>query len=175
MFSSMTMASSTTKPTEMVSAISDRLSRLKPTRYITAAVPSSASGTVTPGISVAGTLRKKTKITITTSAMVSSRVNSTSSTEALMFCVRSTSTLTCTAGGSAASNTGSAARMRATVSTTLAPGTLNTPSTMARPLIGALSVRLAPAPENAHAACLTSSGPVTARPTSRTRIGAPFL
>ena len=37
MFSSITMASSTTKPTAMVSAISDRLSRLKPSTYITAA------------------------------------------------------------------------------------------------------------------------------------------
>ena len=36
MFSMTTMASSTTKPVEMVSAISERLSRLKPSRYITA-------------------------------------------------------------------------------------------------------------------------------------------
>jgi hypothetical protein len=89
MFSSITIASSTTKPTEIVSAISERLSRLKPTRYMTAAVPSSASGTVTLGISVAGTLRRKTKITITTSAIVSISVNSTSCTEARIVCVRS--------------------------------------------------------------------------------------
>ena len=37
----------------MVSAISDRLSRLKPSTYITANVPTSESGTVTAGISVA--------------------------------------------------------------------------------------------------------------------------
>ena len=37
MFSTTTMASSTTKPTAMVSAISDRLSRLKLSRYIAAA------------------------------------------------------------------------------------------------------------------------------------------
>ena len=36
MFSSTTIASSTTKPVAMVSAISDRLSRLKPSRYIAA-------------------------------------------------------------------------------------------------------------------------------------------
>jgi hypothetical protein len=41
------------------------------------------------GISVAATLRRNTKITITTSAMVSTRVNSTSSTEARMVWVRS--------------------------------------------------------------------------------------
>ncbi len=39
------MASSTTKPVEMVSAISDKLSRLKPSKYITAKVPTSDSGT----------------------------------------------------------------------------------------------------------------------------------
>ncbi len=35
MFSIMTMASSTTKPVEMVSAMSERLFRLKPSKYIT--------------------------------------------------------------------------------------------------------------------------------------------
>ena len=45
MFSTTTMASSTTKPTEMVAAISERLSRLKPATYMTVAAPSSDSGT----------------------------------------------------------------------------------------------------------------------------------
>ncbi len=53
MFSIMTMASSTTNPVEMVSAISDRLSRLKPSRYMTPNVPISDSGTDSDGISVA--------------------------------------------------------------------------------------------------------------------------
>ena len=44
MFSSMTIASSTTKPTESVSARSERLSRLKPNRYIAAKVPMMAMG-----------------------------------------------------------------------------------------------------------------------------------
>ena len=39
MFSIITIASSTTKPVEIVSAINDRLSRLNPSRYITANVP----------------------------------------------------------------------------------------------------------------------------------------
>ena len=89
MFSTTTMASSTTKPTEIVSAISDRLSRLKPHRYIVANEPSSASGTVMPGMSVAQKLRRNSRITITTRKMVSSRVNSTSSTEARIVVVRS--------------------------------------------------------------------------------------
>ena len=44
MFSITTMASSTTKPVEIVSAISERLSMLKPNRYITAKVPISEDG-----------------------------------------------------------------------------------------------------------------------------------
>ncbi len=133
MFSSITMASSTTKPTAMVSAISERLSRLYPTRYITATVPSRASGTVALGISVAGTLRRKMKITSTTSAMVSISVISTSCTEARIVCVRSTSVLTCTVGGIAASRRGNAFLIRSTVSMTLAPGCLVITRIMPRP------------------------------------------
>ena len=44
MFSITTMASSTTNPVAMVSAISERLSRLKPSRYMTAKVPISETG-----------------------------------------------------------------------------------------------------------------------------------
>ena len=46
----MTMASSTTKPVEMVRAISERLLRLKPRRYMTPKVPTSESGTATLGM-----------------------------------------------------------------------------------------------------------------------------
>ena len=51
MFSSTTMASSTTKPVAIVSAISERLSRLKPSRYIAPNVPISDTGTATVGMS----------------------------------------------------------------------------------------------------------------------------
>ena len=57
------------------SAIRDRLSRLYPSTYITAKVPTSAYGTATLGIIVAHRLRKKIKMTITTRAMVSINVN----------------------------------------------------------------------------------------------------
>ena len=63
----MTIASSTTKPVAIVSAISDRLLRLNPARYMTASVPTSDSGTDRLGIRVADGLRKNRKITITTS------------------------------------------------------------------------------------------------------------
>ncbi|MNE72748.1 hypothetical protein D3C80_1687150 [compost metagenome] len=54
------MASSTTKPVAMVSAISVRLLMEKSRKYMTAKVPTRESGTATLGIMVAGTLRRKT-------------------------------------------------------------------------------------------------------------------
>ena len=69
--------------------MSDRLSRLKPARYIKAKVPTSAKGTVTLGIMVAERLRRNRKITKTTSAMVNIKVNCTSLTEARIVVVRS--------------------------------------------------------------------------------------
>ena len=53
MFSSTTIASSTTKPVEIASAISDRLSSVYPKRYITPNVPISDSGTAMLGMMVA--------------------------------------------------------------------------------------------------------------------------
>ncbi len=58
MFSIITMASSTTNPVAIVSAISERLLRLKFARYMTAKVPMSDSGTDRLGMMVAGTLRR---------------------------------------------------------------------------------------------------------------------
>ena len=52
-FSSTTMASSTTKPVASVSASSDRLSRLKPKKYMPAKVPMAATGSTTAGMKVA--------------------------------------------------------------------------------------------------------------------------
>jgi hypothetical protein len=90
MFSIITMASSTTNPVEIVSAISERLSRLNPIRSITPNVPIIASGSATLGMTVAQNFRRKTKITITTRATVSTSVNCTSATEARMvWCGRS--------------------------------------------------------------------------------------
>ncbi len=68
MFSTTTMASSTTKPVAMISAISDRLFRLKSHRYTTAKVPISETGTARLGISVARPLRRNRKTTRITSA-----------------------------------------------------------------------------------------------------------
>ena len=53
MFSITTIASSTTKPVEIVKAIKERLSSEYPHRYITPNVPTRESGTATLGITVA--------------------------------------------------------------------------------------------------------------------------
>src|ERR1039458_7867889 len=63
MFSITTIASSTTKPVEMVNAMRERVSMLKSNRYITAKVPISETGTATVGISVARQLRRNMKTT----------------------------------------------------------------------------------------------------------------
>ncbi len=122
MFSIMTIASSTTKPVAMVSAIRVRLLMLKPARYITPKVPTSDNGTAMPGISVPVAVRRNRKIATTTSATAPSSSNCTSRTEARMVTVRSVSTATSTAAGSAARNCGNSRLMRSTTSITLAPG-----------------------------------------------------
>ena len=81
---------------------------------------------------VAQTLRRNSRITITTSAMVSASVNSTSRTEARMVVVRSRMVSTFIAGGMVAVSRGSCALIWSTVSMTLAPGCLKTTSRMLR-------------------------------------------
>ncbi len=122
MFSIMTMASSTTKPVAIVSAISDRLSRLKPTRYITPSVPTSDSGTERLGMMVPGSVRRNRKITTTTRTTESASSNSTSATEARMVTVRSENTPTSTAAGIVEVICGSKVLMRSTTWMMLAPG-----------------------------------------------------
>ena len=68
MFSIITMASSTTKPVPMVSAISDRLSSEKPQNHITPKVAISDSGSATPAMMVARMVRRNTSTTMMTSA-----------------------------------------------------------------------------------------------------------
>ena len=120
MFSIMTMASSTTKPTEIASAISDRLSIEKPASHIPAQVPASASGTETPAAIVGVSRRRKTNTTSMTRKAVASRVNCMSSTLARMVPVRSTSVEISTPPGSHCFSSGNSALTRSTVSMTLA-------------------------------------------------------
>src|SRR3979411_1321193 len=89
MFSIITIASSTTKPVEIVIAISVRLLRLYPSRYIAANVPTSDSGTATLGMTVADGLRQNRKIAVATGGVVGMSSNCTSRTDARMVAVRS--------------------------------------------------------------------------------------
>ena len=81
MFSNITIASSTTKPTDNVSASRDMLSTVKPSAYITANVPMIDIGNAKLGISVAEAFRRKRKITNTTRAIARNKLNFTSSTD----------------------------------------------------------------------------------------------
>ena len=131
MFSIITMASSTTKPIEMVSAISEKLSSAKPSAHIAASVPAMDSGTVTPAATVGIRRRMNTTTTISTRATVISMVHCTSSTLARMVVVRSDSTVSFTSGGIHACNCGRAASTASVVSMTLAPEDLVSVSRMA--------------------------------------------
>ena len=122
MISIITIASSTTKPALIVSAISDRLSRLKPHSAITPKVPISDSGKVIAGIIVAHSFLRNKKMTRTTRAIVISNVERTSWIEARIVSVRSARTVSETVAGRASRRCGKSARTRSTVSTTLAPG-----------------------------------------------------
>ena len=93
MFSSITIASSTTKPTDRVRAIRVILLTEKPRPYIAANVPIIESGRARLGITVAEILRRNKKMTRITRAIVSSKVNLTSATESLIDSVRSKSML----------------------------------------------------------------------------------
>src|ERR1700732_2119030 len=95
MFSSTTIASSTTNPVEIVSAINERLSRLYPHKYITPDVPTRDTDTDTLGIMVAQKLRRKTNTTKITSSTEINKLISTSRMDDRIVVVRSTITHIC--------------------------------------------------------------------------------
>ena len=113
-------------------------------------------------MTVAGTLRRNRKITITTSATASISSNCTSDTEARIVVVRSVSSDTSTLPGSVSFNCGSSALARLTTSITLAPGWRCTFRMMAGVVLD-------------QAASLLFSAPSTICATSVRRMGAPFL
>src|ERR1700685_4233635 len=122
MFSITTIASSTTNPVEIVSAIKERLSIEYPSKYITPKVPISDTGTATAGMAVAQKLCRKAKITTITRTMEISRLISTSRTELRIVIVRSDAVLSLIDGGIDARSTGSSAFTRSTVSMMFAEG-----------------------------------------------------
>ena len=92
MFSSTTIASSTTKPTASVIAINDRLFRLKPIIFITAKVPNTEAGKTNAVTIVAGIFRRNSKITPITSSIDKTSVKLTSCIESRINSARSTRT-----------------------------------------------------------------------------------
>jgi hypothetical protein len=120
MFSIMTMASSTTKPTDTASAISDRLLIENPATHIAAQVPASASGTEMPAAMVGVIRRTNTNTTSMTRNAVASSVHSISSTLARMVPVRSERMEISTPPGIHCLSSGNSAFTRSTVSMTLA-------------------------------------------------------
>src|SRR5215469_10113887 len=117
-----TIASSTTNPVAMVNDMSDKLSRVYPSRYMTPNVAMMEMGTETLGMNVDQTLRRKRKTTKITSAMETMTLRCASCSESRVVMVRSLATLKRTVGGSWALNCGIKAMTRLTVSTTFAPG-----------------------------------------------------
>ena len=77
-FSMMITESSITKPTAIVSAIKEMLSRLKFRKYIATSVEAIATGMVTLGMSVVQNRRKNRASTMTTSTIAVAIVNFTS-------------------------------------------------------------------------------------------------
>ncbi len=122
MFSIITIASSTTKPVATVSAISERLSRPKPSSDITPNVPISDSGSASAGIRVARSEPRNRKMTSVTSTTENSSTNCTSATEARIVAVRSVTTCSAIPAGIAACSDGSACLIASTVWTMFAPG-----------------------------------------------------
>ena len=95
----MTIASSTTKPTDKVSASSVMLLIEKPKAYIAPQVAISEIGTASAGMSVAETERRNRKMTMITRAIAMISVCCTSSTDARIEIERSFSTSILIAAG----------------------------------------------------------------------------
>ena len=103
-FSTTTMASSTTMAMARTSPKRVRVFMENPNSNITANVPISDTGIVRQGMSVARQFCRKRKITKITRAVVSSRVNSTSSIELRTTSVVSRAIRYCTPGGKASAS-----------------------------------------------------------------------
>ena len=123
-FSTMTIASSTTKPTEMTIAMRERLSSVKPAAHMPAKATPSDSGTVTPAAMTGAARRRKTSTTIITRAMEITSEVCKSATEARIITVRSDIVLKLTPGGIQRCKSGKMRRTPSTVLMTLASGSL---------------------------------------------------
>ena len=128
---------------------------------MTAKVPTIDIGIASDGIAVAERLRRNRKITITTRARVTTRVNLTSCTESRIDSERSKSTCSDTEPGRLRCRPATAVLTRSVTSTVLAPGWRWTASMMLRS-----------EPLN-QAATRGFSTPSTTRPSASRRTGLP--
>src|ERR1019366_1253865 len=100
MFSITTIASSTTNPVAMVSAINERLSSVYPIRYIAPNVAMMDTGTDMLGMNVDQPLRRKMNTTRTTRQMETITLRCASLSDSRVVVVRSLAILKRTVGGS---------------------------------------------------------------------------
>ncbi len=122
MFSTTTIASSTTRPMANAMARSVRRLMLKPRASRAIPMPTSDNGIVTMGMTTDRTEPRKRKITTSTISVASTIVVSTSWIEAVMKIDESYRTVVFRPAGRLASRPGSSARMSRTTLTGLAPG-----------------------------------------------------
>src|SRR6516225_1175826 len=140
MFSSITIASSTTKPTDSVSASKVILLMENPNTYIAAQVPIRDTGTASAGMMVAEIDRRNRNITRMTRQIAIASVSCTSSTDARMEIERSIRTAMLIDGGTMARYCGRRLRMESTTETVLASGWRWIASTMARLSLNQLAI-----------------------------------
>ena len=160
MFSSITMASSTTRPMASTSASSVSVLIEKPASCISAKAPIRLTGMVTMGMIDARTVRRKTKITSATSAIASTMVWYTLFTARSMNTELSLAMSIFTSGGMSSCRRGSMSRTPLDSSSGLAVVWRMTPAEIAgRPF--------------RRTALRSSAAPSSTRPTSRRRTEKP--
>ena len=142
----------------MVSAISDRLLSENPAAHITAKVTTIESGSATPAMTVALSVRRNSSTTSTTRAQDSTSVHSTSRIEARMVSVESCTVLRSTPAASVRCSLGSSCCSRSTVSTTLAPGCRCTSVITAGWPLNQPATRAFSSPSTTSATSLSSTG-----------------
>ena len=121
-FSSTTIASSTTRPAATISAMSERLFSEKPYRYMIASVPISETGIARHGINAARALPRKRNTTSITRPEAIANVFCDSRNVPRMPGERSITTSNPASTGTSARNAGNCALMASIVAMMFAPG-----------------------------------------------------
>ena len=162
MFSSMTMASSTTRPIASTSASNVRVLMLKPASAISANVPTRLTGIVMMGMMDARIVRKNTKMTSATSTTASMIVRYTLATERSINTELSLATSTSRSAGKSALSLGKIRRTPSDSSSGFAVAWRITPTaTTGRPF-NRTAVRSSAGPSSTRAtSCSLTGKPLT--------------